>query len=130
MTRAPNWAAPVLGGTSIPDWTPENLTAANKSVSYGNLPYNEDMPDTSRLEARLPSETYTLLKRAAEIEGRTLSDFVVSAAREAASRTIEKAEVLRLAVDDQKLFAATILNPPAPNAALKRAAKRRRQLLG
>ncbi len=88
------------------------------------------MPAISRLEARLPAETYALLKRAAQLPGRTLSDFVVSAAREAAARTIEEAEVLRLAVNDQKLFAEAILHPPRPTAAVRRAAKRRRELLG
>ncbi|MBI1789492.1 MAG: DUF1778 domain-containing protein [Acidobacteria bacterium] len=84
----------------------------------------------ARLEARLPADVYALLKRAAEIEGRTLSDFVVSAARDAASRTIAETEVLRLAVKDQRRFAEALLHPPAPNAALRRAARRRRQLFG
>lgn len=87
-------------------------------------------PTTARLEARLPVDIYALLKRAAEIEGRSLSDFVVSAAREAAARTIEETEVLRLSVEDQKLFVEAILNPPEPNAALKRAAKLHRKLIG
>jgi uncharacterized protein (DUF1778 family) len=43
---------------------------------------------TARLEARLPNEVHALLKRAAEIEGRTLTDFVVSVVPEAACRTI------------------------------------------
>lgn len=90
------------------------------------------MPNASisRLEARLPATVYTMLKRAAEIEGRTLSDFVVSAAREAAERTIEKAAVLRLSVEDQRRFTDAILHPPAPNAALRRAARRHRKLFG
>ncbi len=87
-------------------------------------------PTIARLEARLPAGIYALLKRAAEIEGRTVSDFVVSAARQAASRTIEETEVLRLSVEDQRLFAEAILNPPAPNAALRRMARRRRELFG
>jgi len=78
----------------------------------------------------LPAEIYAVLKRAAEIEGRTLSDFVVSAAREAALRTIEETEVLRLSVKDQELFAKSILKPARPNAALKRMAKRHRELFG
>lgn len=85
---------------------------------------------TARLEARLPADIYALLKRAAEIEGRSVSDFVVSAAREAASRTIEQTAILRLSAKDQKRFAEAILNPPPPNAALRRAARRRRQLFG
>ena len=90
------------------------------------------MADVSifRLEARMPAEVYGMLKRAAEIEGRSVSDFVVSAAREAAERTIEKASVLRLSAEDQRRFADAILHPPAPNAALRRAARRHRKLFG
>ena len=39
------------------------------------------MSTTARLEARLPVEAHAMLKRAAEIEGRTLTDFVVAAAQ-------------------------------------------------
>ena len=38
---------------------------------------------TARLEARLPHEVMARLKRAAEIQGRSLTDFVVGAADEA-----------------------------------------------
>ena len=87
-------------------------------------------PAVARLEARLPADIYAILKRAAEIEGRTLSDFVGSAAHQAASRSLAETEVLRLSVEDQKLFADAILNPPAPNAALRRMARRNRELFG
>ncbi|MEP7353792.1 MAG: DUF1778 domain-containing protein [Acidobacteriota bacterium] len=88
--------------------------------------------DTSvaRLEARLPADVHAMLKRAAEIQGRTLTDFVVSSAREAAWRTIEDTELLRLSAEDQRRFAEALLKPPTPSAALKRAARRRRELLG
>jgi uncharacterized protein (DUF1778 family) len=84
----------------------------------------------ARLEARLPADIHALLKRAAEIEGRTLTDFVVSAAREAACRTIEETDIIRLSVEDQRQVADSILNPPAPTPALRRAFKRRRELFG
>jgi len=71
-----------------------------------------------------------MLKRAAEIEGRSVSDFVVAAVREAAERTIERATVVRLSAEDQRRFADAILHPPAPNAALRRAARRHRKLFG
>jgi len=103
-------------------------------IFYGNLPYNEGVADDTqtkaRLEARLPSEVHALLKRAAEIEGRTLTDFVVSAAREAACRTIERTEIIRLSVEDQRQVAEALLNPPEPAAALKKAFQRRRELFG
>ena len=84
----------------------------------------------ARLEARLPADIQAMLKRAAEIQGRTLTDFVVSSAREAACRTIEENDVLRLSAEDQRRFADALLNPPIPAAALKRAARRRRELFG
>lgn len=85
---------------------------------------------TARLEARVPSKVHAVLKRAAEIQGRTLTDFVVAAAHDAACRAIAEAEVVRLSMDDQRRFAEAILQPPAPAAALRRAAKRRGKLLG
>lgn len=78
----------------------------------------------------LPNAVLSRLKRAAEIQGRTLTDFVVSAADEAACRAIEKTEIIRLSMEDQRRVAKALSNPPKPNAALKRAFKRRRQLLG
>lgn len=74
---------------------------------------------TARLEARLPVEVHAMLKRAAEIQGRTLTDFVVSAAHEAARRTIEDTQVIRLSIEDQRRFFEALLNPPGPNGALR-----------
>ena len=90
----------------------------------------EKVSTTARLEARLPADIHALLKRAAEIEGRTLTDFVVTAAREAACRTIEETDIIRLSVEDQRQIAEAILNPPDPAPALRRAFKRRRDLFG
>jgi uncharacterized protein (DUF1778 family) len=87
-----------------------------------------DTQSTARLEARLPPDVMARLKRAAEIQGRTLTDFVVAAADEAARRAIEQTEIIRLSVEDQRQIAASILNPPAPAPALRRAAKRYREL--
>ena len=44
----------------------------------------------SRLEARLPASVYAILKRAAQLKGRTLTDFVVSAAHDAAQRACQQ----------------------------------------
>ena len=87
-------------------------------------------PTTARLEARLPAEVMAVLKRAAEIEGRTLTDFVVAAAHEAARRTIESTEVVRLSVEDSRRFAEALLSPPEPAPALRRAGERYRKLVG
>ena len=84
---------------------------------------------TARLEARISTELHAMLKRAAEIQGRTLTDFVVSAVQEAAQRAIEQGEVVRLSLADSERFAQALLSPPDPSPALERAFARRRKLL-
>jgi uncharacterized protein (DUF1778 family) len=85
---------------------------------------------TARLEARLPHEVLERLKRAAEIQGRSLTDFVVAAADEAACRAIEQTDIIRLSLEDQRQIAEAIINPPKPGPALRRAARRYRKLFG
>jgi len=84
---------------------------------------------TARLEARIAPDALAVVKRAAEIQGRSVSDFVVAAAQEAAHRTIEETEIIRLSVEDQRLLAEALLNPPAPAPALVRAAEHHRRLV-
>jgi uncharacterized protein (DUF1778 family) len=84
---------------------------------------------TARLEARISTELHTMVKRAAEIQGRSLTDFVVSALQEAAQRAIEQGEVVRLSLSDSERFAQALLSPPDPSPVLERAFARRRKLL-
>lgn len=77
-----------------------------------------------RLEARITSEQKAILARAASIQGRSLTDFVVTSASEAAQRVIRDAEVLELSARDQAAFAEALRSPAAPNAALAEAARR------
>lgn len=84
---------------------------------------------TARLEARISTDLHSMLKRAAEVQGRTMTDFVVSAVQEAAQRAIEQAEVMRLSLADQDCFARALLSPPKASPALKRAFDRRTKLL-
>ena len=90
----------------------------------------ETKSHTARLEARMHVHAHAMLKRAAEIQGRTLTDFVVAASSKAVRQTIETTEIIRLSVDDQRFFAESILNPPEPNAALVRAFEKHRELFG
>jgi uncharacterized protein (DUF1778 family) len=84
---------------------------------------------TARIEARIAPDALAIVRRAAEIQGRSVSDFVVAAAQEAAERTIEKTEIIRLSVEGQRAFAEAILNPPEPSAGLRKAAKAHRRLI-
>lgn len=76
---------------------------------------------TARVEARIAPEALELVKRAAEIQGRSVSDFVVAAAQEAAQRTIEETHVIRLAAEDQLRFARMLLEPEPLSPAMERA---------
>ena len=49
---------------------------------------------------------------------------------EPARVSLEQSEMIRLSVEGQRQIAAAILNPPAPTKALKKAAKRHRELFG
>lgn len=82
---------------------------------------SHDLHRTARIEARIAPDTLAVVKRAAEIEGRSVSDFVVAAARDAAHRTIEESHLIRLSVEDQRRFVELLLDPPAPAPALERA---------
>ncbi len=76
---------------------------------------------TARIEARITPDALQVVKRAAELEGRSVSDFVVAAAQDAARKTIEASHLIRLSVEDQGRFADLLLNPPEPGQALRRA---------
>ena len=65
---------------------------------------------TSRIEARIAPDALKIVRRAAEIQGRSVSDFVVAAAQEVATRTIEDAQIIRLSVEDQRAFVEAVLN--------------------
>jgi uncharacterized protein (DUF1778 family) len=76
---------------------------------------------TARIEARIAPGALAVVKRAAELQGRSVSDFVVAAAQEAARKTIEEVHLIRLSLADQERFAALLLDPPPPAPALARA---------
>jgi len=84
---------------------------------------------STRLEARISPDALAAVKRAAEIQGRSISDFVVAAAQEAARKAIEETHVIRLSLADQRKLVASLLDPPKPTAALRRAMAAHRRLI-
>lgn len=89
----------------------------------------QDHNRTARIEARIAPDALQVVKRAAEIQGRSVSDFIVAAAQDAANRAIEEAQIIRLSVEDQRSFAHAVLNPGPPTPALLRAAAAFRGLI-
>lgn len=86
-------------------------------------------PRTSRVEARIAPDALAVVRRAAEIQGRSLSDFIVAAALQDAHRAIDEAQIIRLSVDDQQRFAQALLNPPPLAPAMKRALQAHKRLI-
>ncbi|MBS0276368.1 MAG: DUF1778 domain-containing protein [Proteobacteria bacterium] len=84
---------------------------------------------SARIEARISPEALSIVRRAAEIQGRSISDFVVAAAQDAAERTVWQTEIIRLSVKHQEQFYGALRNPKPPNAALKRAFAKHRKLI-
>jgi uncharacterized protein (DUF1778 family) len=87
---------------------------------------SQDTPDTTRdarLEVRVSVAQKSLLQHAAALSGRTLSEFVVTSAQDAARQVIAEHESIRLSREEHLAFVQALLQPPEPNARLKRAAK-------
>jgi len=85
--------------------------------------------ETARLEARIPVHVYDQMKRAARLRGMTLTGYLIATAGEDARRTVEDADIMRLARADQISFAEALITPPAPNERLRAAAKRHAGLI-
>lgn len=83
-----------------------------------------------RLEARITPELKTLLYRAAALEGRSVTDFVIASVQQAATEAIHRHEVMTLSAADSARFVEAILNPEPPNDALRDAARSYRELIG
>jgi uncharacterized protein (DUF1778 family) len=76
---------------------------------------------TERLGARVPADVKLLIQHAADLSGRSLSDFVIASARAAAEETIRQHEVIELTARDSMKLAEALLNPQGPNERLKAA---------
>ncbi len=86
--------------------------------------------ESGRLEVRVSAEAKALCQKAARLQGRTLTDFVAQSALEAAQRTLREQELLNLSQRDRTTLVNALLDPPEPNAALRKAARRYRQTFG
>ena len=83
----------------------------------------------ARLEARVDPEIKALWQKAADLEGRTLTDFVIASVQAAACKVIQQHQTLKLSVEDSEALVNALLNPPKPNDTLKTAALRYTQVM-
>ena len=83
-----------------------------------------------RLEARVTRQQKRLIERAAYLRGTSVTDFVVASAQQAATATIRDSETLSLRDEAREAFVNALLNPPAPNPAVRAAARRYKERRG
>jgi len=84
---------------------------------------------SARLEARVSPEIKALWEQAADLEGRTLTDFVIASVQAAACQVIEQHQTLKLNQEESEAFVNALLNPPKPNQALKTACLRYQKII-
>src|SRR5215467_13472197 len=80
-----------------------------------------------RLETRVTAEQKTLIERAAALQGRSVTDFVLTSVQDAAKRAIEEHRQLELSVRDSEAFVDALLNPKPVNDRLRDTVRRYRE---
>jgi uncharacterized protein (DUF1778 family) len=83
-----------------------------------------------RLEARITAEQKSLIERAAALQGRSLTDFVLTSVQDAARRAIEEHDRLALSVRDSEAFVEALLKPKPVNDRLRDTVRRYRERVG
>ena len=83
-----------------------------------------------RLETRVTKEQKTLIEHAAALQGRTVTDFVLTSVQDAARRAIEEHRRIELSVRDSQAFVEALLNPTHVNDRLRDTVRRYRDATG
>lgn len=73
-----------------------------------------------RLEFRLPPKAKSMLKRAADVEHKSLSAFLLDKGLEAAAETLAERREFRLSAKQYDAFVAALDAPAKPRARLER----------
>lgn len=75
-----------------------------------------------RIDIRISREQKELVQYASQLQGfKSVSEFIISCISKAAREIVAENDQILKSIEDKKIFVKAILNPPAPNAALKKA---------
>jgi uncharacterized protein (DUF1778 family) len=85
---------------------------------------------SERLEARVTTEIKGMIENAAAIQGRTVTDFLLTSVQDAARRVIEDHQRLDLTIRDRQAFVEALLRPRPVNDRLRDTVRRYRDLTG
>ncbi len=90
----------------------------------------EKFPRVERLEARVSKAQKNLFLRAATVQGRSLTDFLIASVQEAAERALRAHDVLTLSERDRRIFVEALVKPAALSKTLRQAARRYKDRTG
>lgn len=93
-------------------------------ATHTEKPSKSSLTKPYRFDARLNESQRLLLERAADLEGRSLTDFVLQSAESAAERTIQERTMILLSARDSEAFVEQLLHPAEPGPTLRKAAQR------
>jgi uncharacterized protein (DUF1778 family) len=85
---------------------------------------------SGRMEARLKPDQKRLIERAAELQGVSLTNFILAHLLPVATATIQESETLRLREEDRKVFISALVDPPKANKFAKSAVARYKKQVG
>lgn len=108
---------------------------AQTDKKISTKPILKDKPEesnlaSSRFEVRITKEFREKLAQVALLEGRSMSEVMITATNEALENKIKNRAVVTLSIQAQEDFAAALLNPPKPTEALKKAKEHHKKLFG
>ncbi|HEY5820160.1 MAG TPA: DUF1778 domain-containing protein [Mesorhizobium sp.] len=83
-----------------------------------------------RLETRITADQKRLIERAAAVQGRTVTDFVLASVQEAAKRVIEDHQRIDLTLRDSEALVEALLNPTPVNSRLRQTIETYRKMTG
>ncbi len=80
--------------------------------------------ESDRISIRLKSAIKHRFEKAAALDDRSLTSFIIASVTEKADNILKSDEQMTLNQQDWKLFFNALANPPKPNVALKKAFKK------
>lgn len=83
-----------------------------------------------RLETRVTADQKRLIEHAAALQGRTVTDFVLTSVQDAARRAIKEHQHLELSVRDSHAFVQALVEPRPTNERLQDTIRRYRERIG
>jgi uncharacterized protein (DUF1778 family) len=89
---------------------------------------SEESGKSERIYARVTPRQKSLIQRAAELKGLSISDYMIVNLEREAEQTIATTQIIELTAKDSLKLVEMLLNPPEPSENMKKAARRYQEL--